>query len=104
MKRKDILLRRKQLAQQLPGAAEIVRGSLLKRTIHHRRGCAKCARGQGHTVWVLTVSYSGGRTRQISLNAEQREQVKRWLRNYRELQAKLKEICELNYKLLRVEE
>lgn len=102
MKQKDILLQREQLARQLPKAVEIVRGSLLQRTIRHRRGCPKCARGEGHTVWVLTVGYPGGKTRQISLRANQRQQVERWLENYRELKAKLEEICELNRKLLRV--
>ncbi len=104
MKQKEILRRRDRLARELPPAAEIVRGSLLDRTIHHRRGCSKCARGEGHTVWVLTVGYAGGKTRQISLHADQREQVERWLKNYEELKARLEEICELNQKLLRPEE
>lgn len=102
MKQKYILRQREQLALQLP--MEIVRGSLLKRTIRHRRGCAKCARGEGHTVWVLTVGYAGGNTRQISLRAGQRQQVARWLKNYRELRARIEAICEWNQKLLRSEE
>jgi hypothetical protein len=88
----------------LPSTEEILRGSLLDRVIRHRRGCAKCARGEGHPVSVLTVSYPGGRTKQISLRAEQKQQVKRWLRNYREYKQKLEAICELNHKLLRPEE
>ena len=55
-------------------------------------------------MWVLTVGYPGGKTRQISLRAGQRQQVERWLKNYRELRAKLEAICELNQKLLRAEE
>ena len=104
MKHKEILRQRERLTRQLPSAAEIVRGSLLERTIRHRRGCPKCARGEGHTVWVLTVGYAGGKTRQISLHGDQREQVERWLKNYQELKAKLEEICELNQRLLRPEE
>jgi hypothetical protein len=104
MKHKEILRRRDRLAQELPSAAEIVRGSLLDRTIRHRQGCLKCARGEGHPVSVLTVGYAGGKTRQISLDAEQREQVERWLKNYQELKATLEEICELNQQLLRSEE
>lgn len=104
MKQKEILRRRDWLAQELPSAAEIVRGSLLERTIRHRQGCLKCARGEGHPVSVLTVGYAGGKTRQISLDAGQREQVERWLKNYQELKARLEEICELNQQLLRSEE
>jgi hypothetical protein len=104
MKQKEILRRRERLVRELPPAAEIVRGSLLERTIRHSRGCAKCGRGEGHPVSVLTVGYAGGKTKQISLGSEQREQVERWLNNYQELKARLEEICELNQKLLRPED
>jgi hypothetical protein len=104
MKQKEILRRRERLARELPSVAEIVRGSLLDRTIRHRQGCPKCARGQGHPVSVLTVGYAGGKNRQISLHAGQREQVERWIKNYQELKNKLEEICELNQQLLRAEE
>jgi hypothetical protein len=79
------------------------RGSLLHRHIRHRTGCAVCASGPGHLVWVLTVSYPGGRTRQFSLSAEQVPMVQQWLRNYRKLKDTLERICELNHVLLRPE-
>src|SRR5207302_6307555 len=91
---------RKQLLRELPDPAEILRGSLLDRRIFHRRGCRKCRRGEGHRVWVLTVGYPGGRTRQFTVPAEHKGQVQRWLRNYRKLRAKLEAICELNHELL----
>jgi len=94
---------RARLAAALPSTTEILRGSLLHRRIRHRTGCAVCARGPGHLVWVLTVSYPGGRTRQISLSAEQKPLVQQWLRNYRKLKATLERICELNQQLLRPE-
>jgi hypothetical protein len=104
MKHTEVIRSRAKLARELPSAVEIVRGSLLRRTIRHRRGCPKCARGEGHQVWVLTVSYAGGKTRQISLHPEQRPMVERWLKNYQQLKAKLEGICELNHELLRAEE
>src|ERR1035441_10478605 len=73
------------------------------RRVRTRSGGAVCARGKGHLVWVLTVSYPGGRTRQISLSAEQKPLVQQWLRNYRKLKATLERVCELNHKLLRPE-
>jgi hypothetical protein len=103
MKQETILKARAKLAAALPSAAEILRGSLLHRRIRHRSGCAVCARGKGHLVWVLTVSYPGGRTKQISLSPEQKPLVQQWLRNYHKLKATLERICELNHKLLRPE-
>jgi len=103
MKRDELLKTRQQLARELPEAGEILRGSLLERKIFHRQGCLKCARGEGHRVWVLTVGYAGGRTRQLTVRREQKVQVERWLRNYQKLRAQLEAICELNQQLLKAE-
>jgi len=103
MNQETIIKNRAKLAAALPSTTEILRGSLLHRCIRHRSGCATCARGKGRLVWVLTVSYPGGRTKQISLSAEQKPLVQQWLRNYQKLKATLERICELNHKLLRPE-
>jgi hypothetical protein len=101
MKHEDILKARDRLARELSNPAQIVRGSLLKRTIRHRQGCPKCKTGGGHPVWVLTVTYPGGKTRQFSLRPQQRAQVQQWVRNYQRLKKQLEAICELNHQLLR---
>ena len=101
MKQETVTKARAKLAAALPSATEILRGSLLRRRIRHRSGCAVCARGKGHLVWVLTVSYPGGRNKQISLSPEQKPMVQQWLRNYQKLKATLERICELNHKVLR---
>ena len=94
---------RAKLAASLPSTTEILRGSLLHRQIRHRSGCAVCAEGGGHPVWVLTVTYPGGRNKQISLSPEQKPLVQQWLRNYHKLRDTLERICELNLELLRPE-
>lgn len=103
MKHSTVLRSTARLAAALPSTTDILRGSLLHRRIRHRSGCAVCANGPGHLVWILTVSYPGGRTKQISLSAEQKPRVLQWLRNYRKLKATLERICELNHQLLRPE-
>ena len=101
MNRKDATRQRDKIVRSLGSAAEIIRGSLLQRMIRHKKGCPKCARGEGHPVWVLTINYAGGRNRQISLTAEQKAVVEQWLANYHDLKDKLESICELNQALLR---
>src|SRR5215475_1634652 len=101
MKRDRLLHMRRKLLEKLPVSEEIVRGALLERTIRHSSGCAKCAGGEGHPVAVLTVSYPGGRTRQLSLRQQQVDEVRRWLDNYRELKEGIEAICEVNHDLLR---
>lgn len=93
---------RDKLAANLP-TAELLRGSLLQRTIRHKSGCAKCDRGEGHPVLVLAVSGPGGKVKQISLRPEQQAVVERWLANYHRLKAQIEEVCELNQSLLRPE-
>jgi len=95
------LQRREKLVGNLPTTGELLRGSLLERTVRHRSGCPKCARGEGHQVFVLTVSYPGGGTRQLSVRRERVAEVRRWLRNYQQLKAAIEAICELNHDLLR---
>ena len=102
MNREQAIRKRDRLVAQLPSAVEILRGSLLERTIRHRTGCPKCARGEGHRVAVLTVGYPGEGMRQISLRREQAAHVKQCLENYYKLKAALEEICELNQKLIRL--
>jgi hypothetical protein len=104
MKQKEALKRRSRLAADLPPVAEILRGSLLQRVIRHKKGCPKCEHGGGHPVWVLTVGYPGGITKQFSLRPETVPQVRQWLQNYQELKAQLETICETNHAFLRPEE
>lgn len=103
MKQKEALKRRLRLAADLPPVAEILRGSLLHRTIRHKKGCPKCERGDGHPVWVLTVGYPGGVTKQFSIRPEMVSQVQQWLGNYQSLKARLEAICETNHAFLRPE-
>ena len=101
MIRERALRARKKLVSKLPISGELLRGSLLERTIRHTKDCPKCARGEGHRVFVLTVSYAGGRTRQLSVRRERVAEVRRRLANYQKLKAAIEGICELNHKLLR---
>jgi len=96
MKTERIPEARAKLAASLPSPTEILRGSLL----HRRR---QLCPGPGHPAWVLTVSHPGGRTKTISLSAEQKVLLQQWLRNYRKRKDTLERICVLNRQLLRPE-
>jgi hypothetical protein len=103
MNRDRTLQTRQKLVADLPVTGELLRGSLLERVVRHAKGCASCARGEGHAVSVLTVSYPGGRTRQLSVRRERVAKVRRWLDNYQRLKEAIEAICELNHELLRPE-
>ncbi len=101
MIREQTLRARQKLVDHFPVTGELLRGSLLERVVRHTSGCPKCARGEGHAVFVLTVTYPGSRTRQISIRRERVAEVRRWLDNYQKLKETIEAICELNHDLLR---
>ena len=101
MIRNQALHKRERLVGRLPVTGELLRGSLLERTIRHSKGCPKCARGEGHHAFILTVTYPGGRTRQFSVRRERVAEVRRSLANYQKLKKAIEAICELNHDLLR---
>ena len=102
--KRDTRARRDLIADSIGAPTEILRGSLLQRTIRHKKGCRTCAEGGGHPAWILSINYPGGRNKQISLRPGQKATAERWLKNYHKLKDKLEEICELNQVLLRSEE
>ena len=95
--------KRDKLAATLSLPGDVLRGSLLERTTHHSSGCPKCARGEGHPLWVLNVGYPGGKTRQLSIRPEQVPQVRKALDQYRQVKETLEAISELNQQLLRLD-
>jgi len=103
MTREQATRKRDKLAAKLSSARGVLRGSLLQRTIHHSSGCQKCARGEGHPLWVLTVGYPGGKNRQVSLRSDQVPQVRKALGQYRDFKRGLEAISELNQFLLRLD-
>src|SRR5438552_647400 len=103
MTREQAIRKRDKLASKLSSPASVLRGSLLQRTIHHSSGCLKCARGEGHPLWVLTVGYPGGKTRQVSIRPDQAPHVRKALEDYRNFKRSLEAISELNQFLLRLD-
>ena len=101
MNQEQLIRKRDRLLARLPEARDILRGSLLDRTIRHRTGCKQCENGGGHSVSVLTVGLPGGGMRQTSLRKDQAAEVRRSLANYYALKAALEEICDINRQLLR---
>lgn len=95
----------RKLLARLPPLHDLLRGSLLERHTFHPSGvsCSRCATGKGHRQWVLNVNYPGGKTRQITLHADQLPQVRRQIANLARVRRILERVCEVNQKQLRAE-
>jgi hypothetical protein len=103
MTRAELLACRDELVGSLGDVGVVMRGSLLERTVRHGGGCAKCARGWGHSLWVLSVNYPGGKNRQLSVHPDQMSSVRRALDRYQNVKDVLESISELNRHLLLLE-
>jgi hypothetical protein len=102
MTRESAIRKRDRLAATLSRGVGALRGSLLERTTFHSGGCPKCARGEGHPQWVLSVNYPGAKNRQLSLPPARVPQVRKALEGYRRAKETLEAISELNQYLLRL--
>ena len=96
-----LLVRRRQVLTKLPPLEEILRGSIVERTVRCGGLGCHCARGDGHPMTILTVSFAGGRTSQLSLPAELVPVAKRWVANYHAWWAIMEEVSALNRDILR---
>jgi len=94
--------RRQGLAGQFPPLTEILRGSLVKRYVTCGNPSCRCARGERHgPVWYLTVTLGRGRTTGGVIAADQVDQVRGWIENYRAVKDRLEKISDIHRELLR---
>jgi len=86
--------------RKLASWGAFVRGSvvLMKRRCTYPR-CRKCASGQGHPTWVLTLSRQG-KTHTVYLGARRCAPAQRMAESYRRLLGLLEQIAEVNLALL----
>ena len=99
--RRRLLRRRRLLVKRLAAVEEFVRGSvvLMKRKCVRAR-CRRCAEGEGHPTWVLTVS-EGGKTRTVYLGEKRLAEARRLTANYRRASEWVEEIARVNLALLK---
>lgn len=62
--------RRRRLLAKLPPVEDVLRGSVVVRSLRCGKPGCHCAEGEGHRATYLSVTHAGGRTEQISLPAE----------------------------------
>ena len=90
-----------KLLLTLPPFGEILRGSLLKRSVRCGKPSCRCAEGPGHPVTYLSVTFAGGRTQQLTVPKEFVPVVRRWVSNYRRWQSAMERVSAINRDLLR---
>jgi hypothetical protein len=94
--------RRRAIARRLPDPNEILRASLIARyTTCGKPGC-KCMSGQKHgPSYIVSVTVTAGKTRQVYVRREDVETVRAWINNYEKLWQGIVEISDINLEMLR---
>jgi hypothetical protein len=92
--------KRKLLLKRMAQIEDFLRGSvvLMKRPCVDER-CHKCASGERHPTWVLTLSEKG-KTRTVYLGAARATAARQMSQNYRRLGVLTEEVAQINLVLL----
>ena len=93
--------KRKLLWKRAAEIEEFLRGSvvLMKRRCIFA-GCRKCASGERHPTWVLTVNQKG-KTQTVYVGKSRLAEAKRLVENYRRARTLMEEVAQVNLLLFR---
>jgi len=92
---------RQRLIQALPPLDQLLRGSLIERTVRCGKPTCWCAEGEGHEVFLVGMSFPGGKTRQVTLPRDIVPVAREWIANYDRLWQHIEEVSAINRELLR---
>lgn len=96
-----ILKRRERLLAKLPPLDEVLRGSLIERSVRCGKQSCRCADGDLHPAVYLSVTHRGGRTEQISVPRELVAEVRHAISVYHQWWEILEQVSTINRDLLR---
>jgi len=91
-----LLARRRRILAKLPSLEEVLRGSVIVRSLRCGKPGCHCAEGGGHPATYLSVTLAGGRTEQISLPAELVPVAERGVAAYRAWWAAVEKLSAIN--------
>lgn len=100
----SLVRRRTKIPEALPPLQEVLRGSFLQREVRCGKPTCRCAKGPGHAVLYVTVTFAGGRTQQTTVPRDLARTVRLWTRNYRRWCEAIEEVSAINRRLLQLRE
>jgi hypothetical protein len=96
-----LLERRRRILAKLPPLEEVLRGSVIVRSLRCGKPSCHCAEGEGHPATYLSVTLAGGRTEQISLPAALVPVAERGVAHYHAWWAAIEQLSAINRDLIR---
>jgi len=96
-----LLQHRRRLLGKLPPLEEVLRGSIVERSVRCGRAGCHCEHTGGHQVAYLSVTLAAGRTEQVSLPTAMLAAARRGVAAYHQWRERLDQISTINRQLLR---
>jgi len=100
---KRLVDRLRRVVAGLPPFDDVLRGSVVRRSLRCGKPGCRCAEGEGHRATYFSVTLAGGRTEQISVPPDLVPLVERQVANYRAWWNAIEQISAINRELLRAE-
>jgi hypothetical protein len=98
---KGLMERRRRLLAKLPPLDEVLRGSLVERSVRCGKTSCRCASGELHAAVYLSVTHRGGRTEQVSVPRNLVASVRNGIAVYQKCWEILEQVATVNRDLLR---
>lgn len=92
--------RRQELLDTMPDPANVMRASLITRSIKCGKPNCRCANGEGHKSLYLS-SYYNGKTRLDSVPKAYKDAISQCIKDYEDITALLIELSSINLELFR---
>jgi hypothetical protein len=92
--------RRDAKLRKLAGAGPMIQGSLTRIGVTCGNPNCKCARGEKHVSHILTKKVRG-KSRSLYVPVDMVETVRKWVEEHKRVKRLLKEVSELNEKIIR---
>jgi hypothetical protein len=98
----SLRVRKRKIHQTLPPFDAVLRGSLFQREIRCGKPTCHCAKGPGHPVRYVSVSFPKGRTEQVTVPADLAPTIQSWIQNYLLWWQAIEAVSAINLRLLRL--
>ncbi len=93
--------RRQELLNAMPDPANVMRASLITRSIKCGKPNCRCANGEGHKEPLYLSSYYNGKTRLDSVPKAYKDAVSQCIKDYEDITALLIKLSGINLELFR---
>jgi len=101
MSKKSLYKRRQKLWSSLENNVEMMQGSLFERYLPCGKEGCKCKKGEKHGPFYYLTYLEAGKLKTQYVPKDKVERVKKWIKAYKKVKEIIREIADINHRLLK---